>query len=78
MSQIKCKIKNDQPQMRGCRSANKNNKLRRTRSDKHVGTIEQQYGIDLGMRSDAHLQTALQRSRVSSQKQLIKKFKNNN
>jgi hypothetical protein len=76
MTQTKCKIKNDQPEMKGCRGANQNNRLRRTRGDKHVGTVEKQYGIDLGMRSDTHLQTALQRFGVQSQKQLIKKIKN--
>ena len=35
--------------------------LRRKRSDTHVGTIERQYGVDFGVRSDMHLGTLLKR-----------------
>ena len=35
--------------------------LRRKRSDTHVGTIERQYGLDFGVRSDMHLGTLLKR-----------------
>ncbi|MBA2518532.1 MAG: hypothetical protein H0V24_02600 [Chloroflexia bacterium] len=34
---------------------------RRKRSDTHVGTIERQYGVDFGVRSDMHLGTLLKR-----------------
>ncbi len=37
----------DAPGMRGIRSRNDNGQLRQKRSDTHIGTIEQQYGIDL-------------------------------
>ncbi len=36
-------------------------KARRKRRDTHVGTIERQYGLDFGVRSDMHLATLLKR-----------------
>lgn len=64
---------NDDPAMIGCRSRNEGDgQLRAKRGDTHVGTIESTYGVDLGMRSDAHLRTALDRYGVHSLSQLLK------
>lgn len=64
---------NDDPRMVGCRARNEGDgQLRAKRGDTHVGTIEARYGIDLGMRNDAHLSTALNRYRVGSLSQLLK------
>lgn len=46
------KVKNDAPGMRGERSRNDNGELRKKRSDTHIGTIEQNYNIDLNVRSE--------------------------
>ncbi len=43
--------------MRGDRSRNASGQLRAKRSDTHVGTIEDHYGVDFGVRSDMHLGT---------------------
>ena len=72
MSKRKCGP-NDDPGMIGCRSRNAGDgKLRAKRGDTRVGTIEAQYGVDLGMRSDARLDTALDRYGVDSLSQLLK------
>jgi hypothetical protein len=47
--------------IRGNRPQTDNNAPRRKRSDTHVGTIEREYGLDFGVRSDMHLGTLLQR-----------------
>ena len=58
--------------MRGIRSRNDGDgRLREKRGDTHVGTIERQYGIDLGVRSDMHLDTLLQQRGVQSLNDLI-------
>lgn len=62
----------DAPGMRGDRSRDANGELRGKRNDTHVGTIERKYGVDLGMRSDAHLKTALERNGVDSLDKLLK------
>ncbi len=72
MSQKKCPS-NDDPKMTGCRSRNEGDgQLRAKRGDTHVGTIESTYDVDLGMRSDAHLNTALDRYGVDSLSGLLK------
>jgi hypothetical protein len=64
---------NDDPDMAGCRSRNEGDgRLRAKRSDTHVGTIEDRYGVDLGMRRDAHLGTALDRYGVDSLSELLR------
>lgn len=64
---------NDDPGMAGCRSRNVGNgQLRAKRGDTLVGTIEDRYNVDLGMRSDARLDTALDRYGVDSLSQLLK------
>jgi hypothetical protein len=63
--------KQDAPGMRGYRTRNQDGELRRKRADTHVATIEAEYGVDLNMRSDAHLDTALERAGVDSLDKLI-------
>jgi len=61
----------DAPGMKGYRSRNKNGKLRDKRDDTHIGTIEEQYGIDLGVRSDMHLGNFLKQRKIKSLNDLI-------
>lgn len=61
--------------MKGYRSRNSDGELRQKRGDTHVGTIESKYNVDLGVRSDMHLQTLLNREGVDSLKQLTNKKK---
>lgn len=61
----------DAPGMRGDRSRDKNGRLRDKRDDTHIGTIEKQYGIDLGVRSDMQLGTYLEREGIKSLNDLI-------
>ena len=63
--------KNDAPGMKGCRSRNSSGPLREKRGDTHIGTIEEQYGIDLGARSDMHLDTYLEEHNKKSLNDLI-------
>ena len=71
----KSKRASDAPGMRGERSRTKRGPLREKRGDTRVDTIEKQYDIDLDMRGDAHLDTALKRHNVESLHELIEKFK---
>jgi len=64
----------DAPGMRGYRSRTKRGPLQKKRGDTRVDTIEKQYQIDLHMRGDAHLATALKRYNVDSLNDLIKKL----
>lgn len=64
-------IKNDAPGMKGERSRNQNGKLREKRGDTHIGTIEKKYNIDLGVRSDMHLDTYLDKNNIESLNDLI-------
>lgn len=64
-------IKNDAPGMRGQRGRNEDGGLRQKRSDTHIGTIEKQYGIDLGVRSDMNLGTYLEQNNITSLNDLI-------
>jgi hypothetical protein len=66
-----CKCKNDAPRMRGCRARNEDGHLRAKRGDTRVGTIEKQYGVDLGVRADMRLDTYLNRNHVNSLNDLI-------
>lgn len=61
----------DAPGMRGRRSRNQNGRLRDTRDDKFVGTLEAQYNRDFGVRSDMHVGTLLERTGIASVKQLL-------
>lgn len=68
-------IKNDAPGMKGERGRNENGHLRQKRSDTLIGTIEKQYGIDLGVRSDMELGTYLEKNDIESLNDLIHKEK---
>ena len=61
----------DAPGMKGHRSRNKNGQLRDKRNDTHIGTIEKQYGVDLGVRSDMHLGEYLKQHQIKSLNDLI-------
>lgn len=61
----------DAPGMRGYRSRNKRGLLRDKRDDAHMGTIEKQYGLDLGVRSDMHLGTYLKQHNIKSLNDLV-------
>lgn len=63
--------KNDASGMRGQRSRNQDGQLRQKRGDTHIGTIETQYGLNLGVRSDMHLSTYLQRNGIDSLNDII-------
>jgi len=65
----------DAPGMKGYRSRNEDGELRRKRGDTHVGTVEEQYSRDFGVRSDMHLDTLLDRTGASSLSDLLKKSK---
>lgn len=63
----------DDPGMHGNRSRNETNgRLRDTRDDKHVGTLEEQYDRDFGVRSDMHIDTLLEQTGCPSVSKLIK------
>jgi hypothetical protein len=57
--------------MKGDRSRTKRGPLRRKREDTHVGTIEERYGRDFGVRSDMELGTLLKREDKSSLNDLL-------
>lgn len=59
--------------MNGQRSRNEDGKLRQKRSDTQIGTIEKQYGVDLGVRSDMQLGTYLEQNNINSLNDLIHK-----
>jgi hypothetical protein len=61
----------DAPEMRGNRSRDESGELRRKRGDTHVGTIEQAYDRNFGVRSDMHLETLLEREGAESLHDLI-------
>jgi hypothetical protein len=61
----------DAPGMRGYRPRNRGGRLRDTRNDKHVGTLEKQYNRDFGVRSDMHVGTLLEKLGVDSVNDLI-------
>ena len=63
----------DDPKMHGIRSRNETDgRLRNTRDDKHVGTLEKQYDRDFGVRSDMHIDSFLKQTGKSSVSQLIR------
>ena len=65
------RCKNDAPGMSGCRSRNQSGPLRAKRGDTHVGTIEKNYGVDFGVRSDMRLDTLLKEKNVDSLNDLL-------
>jgi hypothetical protein len=65
-------VLHDDPSMRGQRSRNETNgQLRQVRGDKLVGTIEAEYGVDLGVRSDMRLDTLRTRLGVTDMKDIL-------
>lgn len=66
-------VTNDDPSMRGERSRTDEGTLRRKRSDTHAGTIEDQYHVDLGVRSDKQLGNILKDEGVDSLSELLRK-----
>ena len=65
------KCKNDAPWMRWYRSRNNDWRLRKKRNDTLLGTIEKQYGINLGRRSDMELWNYLDEKWIDSLNDLI-------
>jgi hypothetical protein len=61
----------DAPGMHGYRSRNNDGQLRDTRDDKYVGTLEEQYNRDFGVRSDMHVGRLLERTGMKSVNDLI-------
>jgi hypothetical protein len=59
--------------MKGPRSRNHTGELRQKRGDTHAGTIERQYHIELGVRSDKKLSNVLKDEGVNSLNDLIDK-----
>lgn len=57
--------------MKGERARNKNGLLRDKRDDTHIGNIEEQYGLELNVRSDMHLGTYLKREGIKSLNDLV-------
>lgn len=57
--------------MRGNRSRDDDGELRRKRGDTHIGSIESEYGVDLGVRSDMHLETYRQETGLDSIKDIV-------
>ena len=64
-------VKHDDPGMRGPRSRDESGQLRQKRGDTHAGTIEDEYGVDLGVRRDTRLDTLRDRLGVTSVKDVI-------
>lgn len=65
----------DAPGMKGERSRNKNGLLRDKRDDAQMGTIEDQYNRNFGVRSDMKLGNYLKREGYKSLNDLIHKQK---
>lgn len=61
----------DAPDMKGSRSRNADGKLRDKRDDTHMGTLEDKYNRDFGVRSDMHLGTFLDQKNINSLNDLI-------
>ncbi|HEV7529022.1 MAG TPA: hypothetical protein VGO29_09010 [Solirubrobacteraceae bacterium] len=54
------------------RSRDADGEWRRKRGDTDVGTIEQEYGVDFGVRSDMHLETLREQTGLSSMQDLVR------
>ncbi|UED73997.1 hypothetical protein [Brevibacillus sp. DP1.3A] len=59
------------------RDRNIDGRYRQKRGDTHVGTIEEKYGLDFGVRSDMHLETLRKREGGKSLTQIIKEYSDN-
>lgn len=71
VSSLAKKTSNDAPGMRGQRARTDDGTLREKRVDTHIGTIEQQYDLDLGVRSDMRWDTYKKRTGVESINDLV-------
>ncbi|TMI63660.1 MAG: hypothetical protein E6H07_12870 [Bacteroidetes bacterium] len=63
--------KNDAEGMKGDRSRNQDGQLRDKRDDTHMGTIEEKYNRDFGVRSDMDLGAFLDKNNIASLNDLI-------
>lgn len=61
--------------MKGYRSRDKNGELREKRDDTLVRTIEKKYDRDFGVRGDMQLGTLLEKERVESLDELLRKHR---
>ena len=68
-------VKHDAPGMRGQRGRDETGPLRQVRSDKLVGTIEAEYGVDFGVRSDMKLATLRAELCTTDMKDLLRHAK---
>lgn len=68
-------VKHDAPGMRGPRGRDGAGPLRQVRGDKLVGTIESEYKVDLGVRSDMRLDTLRSLRGVTDMKDILKSEK---
>lgn len=69
------KVKSDDPDMQGQRGRNETDgRLRQKRGDTLARTIEKEYGVDLGVRGDARLDTLRERTGESSVEGVIRKL----
>ena len=57
--------------MRGNRSRDDDGELRRKRGDTHIGSIEREYDVDLGVPSDMHLETYREQTGLESVKDIV-------
>ena len=58
--------------MRGNRSRDHDGELRQKRADTQIGTIEPQYGVDFGRRSDMKLGTLREETGLTDMKDILK------
>ncbi len=66
-------VRHDDPEMTGERARNITGELRRKRGDTLVGTIEEMYHVDFGVRSDMKLGTLREEFDEDEIAKLIKK-----
>lgn len=67
------KLDTNAPRMPGHAARTQEGSLRRIREDTHVGTLEDRYDVDFGVRSDMEWGTLKDRLGVTSVKQAIDK-----
>ena len=64
-------VRHDDPGMTGERSRNKNGTLHKLRGDMHVGTLEEEYHVDFGVRDNMKLETLRQELELESVQDLL-------
>jgi hypothetical protein len=68
-------VKKDAPGMRGQRGrSEESGQLRQKRGDTLASTLEQEYGVDLGVRGDTRLDTLRKRTGETSVEKVIDKL----